>query len=203
MLIQGIEPTVQEVQGMCYRPGEEEIAINESGCPAFNMYKAPAFTAPIEHDYQIQRTIEQHITNLVGNTNAPILLDFISFIVQNPGKKIRWAILIQSIEGAGKGLLGTLLNHLLGKTNVGYPKQSNIEGRFTSWADKQLQIIAEIRAAGKIREKFTDALKQWITDDDILCEKKCQDEYMKHNVANFLLFTNNLNALNLIALCLV
>lgn len=49
---------------------------------------------------------QKHLGHLISEEDYKrTLTDFLAFMVQFPGRKIRWAVLLQSVEGAGKTYL--------------------------------------------------------------------------------------------------
>ena len=54
--------------------------------------------------------LKQHVKRLVDHAHfltsepaeAELLLDFLAYVYQNPGKRVRWAILLFGIQGNGK-----------------------------------------------------------------------------------------------------
>ena len=56
-----------------------------------------------------------HISNvLVDEREQRILLDWLAYVVQNAGKRINWAILLQGAQGTGKSYLLRCLSGYLG-----------------------------------------------------------------------------------------
>ncbi len=194
-----MNPPIPHVYGSKYTPNAENNRFihRPNGDLMLNKYSAKIHPL-IPRDPLVEAMITDHLTNLAGGPkNLIILLDYISTLVQFPGKKMYWTIMMQSVEGAGKGLLGKLIQGVIGTNNVNYPKQSDIESNFSSWAECQLAIISEIQVSGKVRKQFTDALKSWITESRICMELKNKDAITIDNYMNFILYTNFKYALNI------
>src|SRR5690606_29041495 len=47
-----------------------------------------------------------------------ILLSWIAYSIKRMDKKIRWAVVVQGVDGAGKGFIGEMLMAILSKNNV-------------------------------------------------------------------------------------
>ena len=56
---------------------------------------------------------------LIGEDKWKIIEQWIAFMLQQPGIKMKWAIvLVSNIEGVGKGLLARICSRILGYENV-------------------------------------------------------------------------------------
>jgi hypothetical protein len=81
------------------------------------------------------------------------LLDFLAYLVQNPGRKIRWLPCIQSAEGTGKGFLSKILMGVLGVGNVKVVSPEIIRSQWNDWMiGAQLYVLEEIHFPGERRE---------------------------------------------------
>lgn len=129
---------------------------------------------------------------LPDERDQEIMLTVFRHNVQRPGRKMFWAPLIQSEEGAGKGLVKVLMNHALGSPYVHEPNASELiesGGRFTGWMKEKLLIICdEIRVAEKL--DMVEKLKPMITEERIEIQGKGADQVMEDNVANWIFFSN-------------
>jgi hypothetical protein len=67
--------------------------------------------AGLEGDEDGRRVVElfmTHVRNTVRDEREQrILIDFMAFVIQNPGKRVRWALLLHGIEGNGKSYFST------------------------------------------------------------------------------------------------
>jgi hypothetical protein len=124
------------------------------------------------------------------------LKDWLAFVVQNPGKKIRYAPVIKGIEGDGKSLLLQMLAACLGAPNVRSVVPQVLMTQFNGYAEGVCVVgLEEIRMAGHNRHDALNALKPLITNDMIDVHKKGQDSYNALNTANYITFTNHSDAL--------
>ncbi len=147
------------------------------------------------HEVKRQPTIFlEHTEYLIPNQDdRRIFLDWLAWNVQHEGEKILWALLLQSVEGAGKSYYGKMLAMLLGERNVGFPSNDEIHEIFTGWAkDKSLIIIEEIMARG--RQELMNRLKSIITQPTIEIREMYRPAYRQKNIFNILMFTNHKDA---------
>ncbi len=90
-----------------------------------------------------------HISNvLVDEREQRILIDWLAYVVQNAGKRINWAILLQGAQGTGKSYFAKVLEWVLG-SNAKSLDPSALGERFTGWAHGAVvNIVEEIRIKG-------------------------------------------------------
>ena len=194
---------IQRVHGCTYDPrhGGDEPFFKDGDAMYYNLYSKA--TLPIEDPKNSAKAgalFMSHLRALVLEEEyVEILRDFCAFIVQKPGIKIRWVPVIQSAQGAGKGILGSLMGAALGEANVGVVEGSTIfAGPWNDWAfGRQFIILNEIIIAGHSRLEMMNRLKSFITDSYIPKTEKYRNTMKAPNVANAIVFTNFHHALAL------
>jgi len=154
---------------------------------------------PVAIDDGNKRVIDlflTHINNLlVCEREQRILLDWLAYVVQNAGKRINWAILLQGAQGTGKSYFAKVLEWVLG-TNAKSLDPSALGERFTGWAHGSvINIVEEIRIKGDDKWRIMDRLKPFITNSMIQIEEKGRDHRTVPNFTNYLLLTNYKDAL--------
>ena len=138
---------------------------------------------------------------LLGEAHWKVMEQVIAFLVQCPGKKMRWAPIIVSDEGGGKGLLGEAVGRILGQlnvaTNVGY--KDVITTHSTIIRDKILVILNEVVVHQVHAEKkeVTNALKSLITDDFIIINEKHKAIVNHLNTTSIWVYSNKKDCLHL------
>lgn len=188
-----------QVENLRYDPamGDKRFfAVDE--VPYVNTYRRGYATADPSRAEEAGEVITHHVSKLVREpAYQRVLLSFMAYLVQQPGRKIRWAPLIQSGEGAGKGTLHELLTPALGRRNAAkLSGHTVLESAYTDWAvGHQLVTIEEVRIVGSNRHKIMDKLKPLITDDVIGVDQKYQDHRSLPNLTNYMLYTNYQDAL--------
>lgn len=188
--------------GKRYIPGMEEV-FKMNGVRYVNTYtdrNVPEVPDKLtKADKRNIQYVKDHFTHLFTDTReARILLDFIAFIVQNPGKRPGWAVLMQGAEGDGKTFFGMLLGAVLGSENVKMLDAQNLQSEFNGWAEgHQLVFIEEIRLHGHNRYDVLNRIKPLITNDVIDIRRMRTDPYNVPNMASYMLATNFRDALPL------
>ena len=156
-------------------------------------YKSVAVNDDNKHAIDLFLT---HISNvLVDEREQRILIDWLAYVVQNAGKRINWAILLQGAQGTGKSYFAKVLEWVLG-SNAKSLDPSALGERFTGWAHGAVvNIVEEIRIKGDDKWRIMDRLKPFITNSMIQIEEKGRDHRTVPNFTNYLLLTNYKDAL--------
>ena len=137
----------------------------------------------------------------LGRENWAIVEQLISFYFKHPGKKMLWCPVFVSQEGGGKGLLASLLEAMLGDTNVdtncSVDMLTNIHS--TVIEGKQLIVLNEVDSdsGNKDRKINTNKLKPYITDHTININPKMKPIIKIPNFCNFWINSNLENCLHL------
>lgn len=140
-----------------------------------------------------------HLRTLIAEPGyCKTLTDFMAFIVQYPGRKIRWAVFIQSVEGAGKTFLAKAMKAVLGPQHVRTIDCSTIKKGWNEWAfGAQLIVLEEVRVSGANRHEIMNTLKPLISDDDNTINERNRNTRSTLNISNYMLFSNHHDALAL------
>lgn len=201
---------IQTVVDTIFWPGAGQIVMFE-GKRMFNSYRKNGVKPckELEGDVDGNRDADteglevvgmflKHLEHLIDNeVEREIVLHWMIFVVQNPGKRLNWSLILQGTQGSGKSYIGNVMALLLG-SNVQSLDTATISGRFTSWATGAiLNIVEEIRISGTNRWAIMDRIKPYITNDQILCEKKGRDVLTLPNFTSYLLLTNHKDAVPL------
>jgi Primase C terminal 2 (PriCT-2)/Family of unknown function (DUF5906) len=137
--------------------------------------------------------LQSHLTNLITEPEyRRVLTDFMAFMVQSPGRKIRWAVLIQGVEGCGKTFLAELMKAVLGKEHVKTIDGAAIKGNWNEWAfGHQLVVLEEVRVSGTNKFEVMNTLKPLITNEDISMNERFRNNRNVLNISNYMMFTNH------------
>lgn len=185
--------------GYLYDPSSPNDVYSDDphGFRNVNIYQKPTTKPTPDTVKTAEDTWLHHLSNLIKEPEyRRVLTDYIAYMVQFPGRKIRWAILIQGAEGCGKSYLAKILSVVLGEPNVRMINNDILRSTWTDWATgSQVVILSEIRVAGQNRHDIMNRLKEAITDDRIPINQKGKDSRTVLNVTNYIGFTNFPDAL--------
>jgi len=137
-----------------------------------------------------------HVRFMVENEDEQrLLVDYLAWIIQHPGQKINWALLIQGAQGVGKSYFAVVMQNLLGLMTRNVEPMA-LSGRFTAWAHGALlAVIEEIRISGENRFELIDRLKPFVSNNVVQIEEKGRDQRTVPNFQTYLLLTNHKDAL--------
>ncbi len=188
--------SIQKVLGLAYVPGGEKVIprnlkATQDSMSDLNVWR-PSSIQPCSGD--VSRFLS-HMRYLISDdVERGLTLDYLAHMIQKPGAKMRFALLLQGSQGIGKTWVGSLMSALLGEHNVCMPSNDEIHGQYTAWqAFSQLIIIEELMSQG--RQQLANKLKPLITNDRTRVEEKFIPSYQLDNCYNFLMFTNHQDAI--------
>jgi hypothetical protein len=156
-----------------------------------NIY-IPNYLEPIKGDILF---LTEFYTWLIGERKWKIIEEWIAYMVQYPGVKIKWAIvLVSEVEGVGKGLLAHICSRILGEDNVNenanYKHLTNSHN--TLLVGKQLIVLNEVSLGDfKSKKEGTNTLKNFVGDPVYSCNFKNKPMVVLPNLTNFMLFSND------------
>ena len=132
---------------------------------------------------------------LIGEKKWVIIEQWIAYMLQYPGEKIKWSVvLVSTIEGAGKGLLARICSRILGYENVNenanYKHLTNTHN--TLLVGTQLLVLNEVSLGDfKSKTEGTNTLKNFVADDYYSCNFKNKPMVKLPNLTNIMLFSND------------
>ena len=137
---------------------------------------------------------------LIGKDKWRVIEQWIAYLLQYPGEKIKWAVvLVSAIEGVGKGLLARILSRILGFENVNenanYKHLTNTHN--TLLVGTQVIVLNEVSLGDfKSKAEGTNTLKNFVADDYYSCNFKNKPMVKLPNLTSFLLLSNDVRVIN-------
>jgi len=143
------------------------------------------------------KIVQAHLHKMFSNPNeVAMLIQWMAWVVQNPGKKIRWSPLLIGEQGDGKSQLTIVMGMAMGSKNVKCVSQDELNESFNGWAHGHcLAVLEEIKAVGHSRHTVSEKLKAPITNDYIAVLRKGKDGVHAPNTQNYLAVTNHRDAI--------
>jgi hypothetical protein len=186
---------VPTVDHTVYLPGFDKIVeIDGRTCAnTFDETSVPAAKAPeTDDEFAALAVVQKHFEVLLPDPlERSQVLDYLAYSVQFPAEKIVWGIVMQGAEGAGKTFISVMMARILGSANVGPVSATELQDKFTGWAEgRKLIFIEEIRLHGSNRYEVLDKMKPYVSNEQVTIRKMNCDSYDIPNVANYVMFTN-------------
>lgn len=192
-------PLVPVVHRMVWDPTLAAGALEGTDTPSggiYNTYK-PSDMVPSKDTYvEAHRIFYDLVRKLLGSTDHALgFMDWVANMVQHPGKPCRWAYVIHSVQGTGKGLVAEAIKAILG-SHAGIIRGSALSGAFNEWArEKSFLLIDELSA--DTASKNATMLKDLIGNETLNINRKFKDVTEVKNVLNILVYTNHHTSLKL------
>lgn len=177
------------------------VTFNYEGKQMLNSYHCSGVEPCSAIDADGQRVIDMFMDHLrftlSDEREQRILLDWMAYVIQNPGKRVNWALLLQGAQGVGKSYFGNVMQMILGEL-VRNLEPTAISGRFTGWAHGALVVVVEeIRISGANRYETLDRMKPFITNKTVQIEEKGRDHRTVPNFTSYFMLTNHKDAIPL------
>jgi hypothetical protein len=190
-----------KVHGVRYAPGKGRV-YEEKNLVYANTYEAPDITdeAITPEDEENLALVKGHFAHILSDPKEQgMLLDWLSRIVQNPGKHANYAVVLQGTPGDGKTWFAEMMAAVMGRTNVRMLNAQTLYSSFSDWAQGQcMTCIEEIRLINEHNKyEVLNKIKPFITNDYVEVHPKGKAPFDAKNTTNYLLLTNHQDALPL------
>ncbi len=120
-----------------------------------------------------------------------VLIDYLAWCYQHPGKKVLWMPVLQGVQGDGKSYWAKMMTAVMGIENVSEIRTEEIRSNFTDWAHgSAFGYIEELRISGENRFETVDKLKPYITNSRVRIIPKGERGFDIPNVTNYIALTN-------------
>jgi hypothetical protein len=137
----------------------------------------------------VSRFLDLLAKMLPDANDRAILLSWFASMVQNPGKKFQYALVIQGCEGNGKTFLLKCLEYSVGINMTHLPNPEDMNEKYNGYVEGRLLIgVEEIHMEG--RRDMLDRLKKYITNNRIEIRGMRADKRMADNLTNWVFLTN-------------
>lgn len=175
--------------GTCFKPQEPFGALCSYGNRVLvNTYQPTRFPRVAGDITPFMRHMEKLLPN---ERDRWLVLCFMAAIVQFPGVKFQWTIMLQGVEGNGKTFLSRCVARAVGDEYTHWPKASKLAKQFNAWmVGKIFYAVEDIYTNENV--DVIEELKPMITGGDGLeIEGKGVDQVSMEICGNFILNTNH------------
>lgn len=175
----------------------EQMAFYTGRLDVFQFFQG--FDYPLCFGQNIRQEVIQpflsHIFAIICKKRKDVfnyVISWISYIIQNIGKKTKTALVITGMQGTGKNTFTDTICKLFGGYANPDAKLDYLTGKFNgSLMYKMLLVCNEVKSFIGNKKYDDDTLKTLITEESIDIHKKYQDVFTQQNVANFIFLSNN------------
>jgi hypothetical protein len=187
-----VNPDFRKVQIIQTVPGEYDKICRVDGKTVYNTWAGRPLD-PTDGDVSI---FTEHLKYLVDYDQDAYghLSSYLAHCIANPGKKIRHALVIGSENtGTGKSYLKHMARHVMGSRNITEVNNDMIKEQYNGWAiSTELVFVEELMAAGRL--EIANKLKPLLSETTIAVRKMFTNPFYTRSYANFIAFTNHINA---------
>lgn len=194
---------IPTVVGRRYMPGRDAVFTEPDGTFANTYPEHEIPEMPEKMSARDKRNIERvkaHVRHLLkGDDEQQMFIDWLSWVVQNPGKHANYGVLLQGVQGDGKTFFAEMMRAVMGVSNVTMLNAHIMHSDFTDWAEGQcLACFEEVRLVNeKNKYETVNRIKPFITNKVIEIHPKGKPPRNVLNTTNYLLFSNYKDAMPL------
>ena len=149
-----------------------------------------------DYDEDVISVYLNHIRENIANGNEELynyILNWISYILQNPGGKTETCLVITGEQGTGKNTFTDVICNLMQRYSVrNLTDISHLVGKFNSVIENNKLIVCnELSSADSNLRMNADSLKSIITEKVSAVESKYMEPRMVENVVNLIILSNH------------
>jgi hypothetical protein len=192
--------------GYIYNPGAGRFCANPAAIDDDSQYVNTFYFPPHYDDSSAKEDLEEVIkpfTDFIAHlfpetVERDWFIMWVARLLQYPStRSFVTPLNITPVTGTGRGLLFEILKQVVGNNNAHDVSSDDMEGRFNGYLDKCiLAVVQEIKAAtGDRKYQSWERMKSLLADTSANIQQKGVDSYTAPIYANFLMFSNNLDAL--------
>ncbi|AGI67003.1 hypothetical protein OAN307_c13100 [Octadecabacter antarcticus 307] len=172
-------------------PSNKQKVLFKKGVAVINIWETPAYREVLGINAKAFWDFLSYVIPVENERET--LINWLAWVLQNEGKKPKWAILLYSQkQGTGKTTLTDVCKALFGPANTGKTNGvSKLVGRFNKEVlDNKLVIVEEV----EVKKGSTDAnrIKTLITEDSTMVEAKFMPSHDQIIHCAFVMTTNHL-----------
>lgn len=191
------------VKAVTYRPGADLFVTEDlPGLvgPCVNRWRDPGADLPAAAtDADVQTWLDHVAFVIPDERERGIVLDWLAWMIQNPGEKPNWALVIGStVEGMGKDMMIEPVRVALGAANVREIGPDDLVSGYTDFlANTRLLLVEEMQMSE--RKAMMNRLKPLVAAPPytLRVNVKFEPQYEVPNIVASIFFTNMDNALSL------
>ena len=177
---------VRQYAGLAFEPGQPVDIVSQ------NLVRLNIWLKPSIERRQGDARLFLELVALVFDHNEEAInffLDAVASLLQKPGTKWAFLVLLIGPQGIGKSLLCEMISELVGRGNTAFPTVDAIKSPFTGWlAGAYLVICHEL---DRMTREVATRLKHWVTSEQLLINAKNIPEYYIKSYVNVIICSND------------
>lgn len=168
----------------------------------FNTWRQSEYMANATFQSQAPPVISKVIYHALGGDDEAYarFINWVAFIYQKR-RKTGTAWLLQGVQGTGKGLLvDYILAPIMGRDYVVKQQARNMKAEFNAWMEHALIVNIDefnLEDAGREAGAVLQAIKMWVTDENMPIRAMHTESRQVKNFSNFILTTNTHGAIKI------
>ena len=179
-----------------YKPGEKKRFVTVDKKLMINIYEENDLQPDSKVDTDYWDALVEHI--IPHDEYRDQFLDWIAYIIQNPGKKVRYGMIMQSDEfQLGKGSLYDVVRDILGKVNAKKIELDQALDKGKGYlVNSIITLIDEAKSSGKWEEKqrLINTLKTILTEGSVGIRQLYKEYTEQDTCTNYWINTNHRDA---------
>lgn len=188
------DPTIRKYENYVFTPPPLKVEEYEYNTwTEFDILKTPYI-----HNQSIIDRLLDYMNNLFNDSDVVnYILAYFANRIQNPAHRNKVCIILYGEEGDGKNRLLDIFKNIFGEKYFTELETSKQLFGSHSCVEQQKLFICVNEAKGKDNYENSDILKARITTDTLMINPKGIQEFKINNYCDYLMTTNNINAVNL------
>lgn len=193
---------VHHYRGYAYRPGQgqfcEAPGVSDGIKSHINTFRFPDHNKTADGEIETFRKFLKHLFPI--EEERQWIVKWLARMIQYPGvRSFVTPVNITSQTGTGRGLFLEIIVALMGSNNTHDVSKDDLEGRFNAFmANNIVAVVQEIKATtGKDKYQIWEKMKSMLADTRSGIQGKGNDSYTSSIYSNFIMFSNNIDALPL------
>ncbi|WP_433990198.1 primase-helicase family protein [Sulfitobacter sp. TBRI5] len=188
--------------GVMFKPGMgAEIEDPPGEMPGFYINSWAPIVPPVWNSAEPKPWLDHFAKIVPDEADREVMINYMAFLLQNPGLKVNWAPVLIGREGSGKDTLFHPLTKHLGRYAREALTLQMVTSQFNGWIDRCLFALVQEKQGGRWHDKHeaAEALKTLISapPNRIKFERKGMDAGELENVVNLVFFVNSADALQI------
>ena len=195
-------PWRREYGRLVYAPGRPRYIQNCSPAnTAYNTWRGWGVGEPFERvkekpkNYNVKPfyNLFDHVFSAIDAEQKTWLLQWFAYPIQNPGQKMHTSlVLVGSVHGTGKSLLGEMIGKIYG-VNYQLLEKRHLHSDFNGWAES-CQFAYGDEITGSDKKEEADRLKILVTQRTVTINQKHVPTYVMDACTNFYFSSNRADA---------